>query len=212
MVEVFLLDGRSYRSPNARNRQRSPGPDTALLGAEQVSWLKGALARSAALWKFIACDMPLGIAGNKHKKRYDKWSNRDHGAPLGRELELAGILRFIKGEKIRNIVWLVADVHYAAAHHFHPDRAAFTDFNPFWQFIAGPFHTATRRPLKLDRTFGPEQLFAATPKSLRGNYAPSAGYLYFGMGHINGRTGTLTVSLRHLSGTTLYAVDLPAEG
>jgi len=212
MMEVFLLDGRSYRSPNSRNRQPKASPDSAMLGKQQVAWLKDALARSTALWKVIACDVPLGIAGGKRKKRYDKWSNRDNGGPLGRELELAGILSFIKAEKIRNTLWLVADVHYAAAHHFHPERAVFTDFDPFWQFIAGPFHTRARRPHRLDLTFGPEQVFASTPKNLRGNYAPSAGFLFFGMGHIDGATGTLKVSLRNVAGETLYEVDLPAAG
>ena len=34
--------------------------------------------------------------------------------------------------------WITADVHYCAAHEYHPTRAKFTDFDPFWEFVAGP--------------------------------------------------------------------------
>jgi alkaline phosphatase D len=212
MMEVFLIDGRSYRSPNSRNRQAAPDSPANLLGPAQTAWLKAMLARSDALWKVIVCDVPLATYGSKRRKRYDKWANGDHGDPLGRERELADILATIKSRGIENTVWLVADVHYAAAHHFHPDRAVFTDFNPFWQFIAGPFHTRARRPHRLDRTFGPRAAFASTPEDLRGNHAPSAGYLYYGFGRIDGRTGALSVSLHDLAGTTLFRVELPAAG
>jgi len=39
---------------------------------------------------------------------------------------------------VRNTVWLTADVHYCAAHHYHPNRAAYQQFEPFWEFVAGP--------------------------------------------------------------------------
>ena len=45
--------------------------------------------------------------------------------PLGRELEIAELLSFAKRHGIKNMVWLTADVHYTAAHHYSPDRAAY---------------------------------------------------------------------------------------
>jgi alkaline phosphatase D len=45
------------------------------------------------------------------------------GPVLGREQEIADLLRFMKNNGIRNTVWLTADVHYAAAHHYDPNRA-----------------------------------------------------------------------------------------
>ncbi|MDP1142813.1 alkaline phosphatase D family protein, partial [Klebsiella pneumoniae] len=66
------------------------------------------------------------------KGTYEAWSNADDGAPSGRELELAEILRFIKQENIQNVVWVTADVHYAQATYYHPSRAKFTEFKPFW--------------------------------------------------------------------------------
>ena len=66
--------------------------------------------------------------------------------PLGRELEIADLLRFIKTRRIRNVVWITGDMHYCAAHHYDPARARFTDFDPFWEFVAGPLHAGTFGP------------------------------------------------------------------
>ncbi|PYQ24942.1 MAG: alkaline phosphatase, partial [Acidobacteria bacterium] len=60
-IEVFALDMRSYRGPNSPNRGASLGPDSAILGAAQAEWLKQGLSASAATWKVVASDMPLGL-------------------------------------------------------------------------------------------------------------------------------------------------------
>ena len=77
--------------------------------------------------------MPIGLmvrdADRGGQRTFEAFANGD-GPPLGRELELAELLSFLKAEGIRNVVWITADVHYAAAHHYDPERAAFTDFHP----------------------------------------------------------------------------------
>ena len=73
------------------------------------------------------------------KKGSEAFAQGD-GPPRGRELEIADLLRFIKASHINNTVWLTADVHYAAAHFYSPDKAQFQDFMPFWEFVAGPLH------------------------------------------------------------------------
>lgn len=78
---------------------------------------------------------------------------------LGRELEIAELLRHLKLHRVRNVVWITADVYYCAAHHYDPGRAKFTAFDPFWEFVAGPLHAGTFGPGKLDPTFGPEARF-----------------------------------------------------
>ena len=55
---------------------------------------------------------------------------------------------------MRNVVWLTADVHYCAAHYYDPAKAAFTDFDGFWEFVAGPLNAGTFGPSTLDGTFG----------------------------------------------------------
>jgi phosphodiesterase/alkaline phosphatase D-like protein len=64
-------------------------------------------------------------------------SQGDNGFPLGREIQLADILSFIKRSVITNVVWITTDVHYTAAHYVDPDNTAFPDFAPFWQFTSG---------------------------------------------------------------------------
>ena len=157
-LDVFMLDERSYRGPNGPNLQTSYGPDSYFIGPEQLAWLKRALLNSRATWKVIASDMPLSIIvydDATNKKGSEAFAQGD-GPPRGRELEIADILRFIKTSGIVNTVWLTADVHYAAAHYYNPDKAQFQEFDPFWEFVSGPLHAGTFGPNELDNTFGPE--------------------------------------------------------
>jgi alkaline phosphatase D len=212
-LEVFLLDERSYRGPNGPNRQPQRGDASAFLGAKQLEWLKGALLRSSATWKVIASDMPLSLVVpdlNPYvaKGGYEAWANADSGAPLGRELEIAELLAFVERHAIHNLVWITADVHYACAIHYHPDRARFGPFPPFWEFVGGPIHAGTFGPNDLDETFGPEVRFQGVPDDLRQNRPPSEGLQFFGVAEIDGATDLLTVSLRNLSGAVLFQVGL----
>ena len=212
-LDVFLLDERSYRGDNSENRQAAPGPETAFLGAAQLAWLKEGLAASTATWKLIATDMPLGlVVGDGLKKGVlmeDGWANGD-GPPLGRELELAELLRFARKKRIKNLVFVTADVHYAAAHHYDPARAAFTDFDPFWEFVAGPLHASTYGPNRLDPTFGPEVRYQSPPSGVH-RRGPADGAQFFGTMRIDAGSGVLTVALHDLLGTKLYSVDLPPD-
>ncbi|HET6520825.1 MAG TPA: alkaline phosphatase D family protein, partial [Geminicoccaceae bacterium] len=158
-LEVFRIDMRSYRGPNTANRQPAEGPETALLAAAQVRWLKRALLASEATWKVIASDMPIGLIVRDGEAAFEAVANADGGPPLGRELEIAGLLRFIRDAGIRNVVWLTADVHYTAAHRYDPNRARFQEFLPFWEFVSGPLNAGSFGPNALDDTFGPRVVF-----------------------------------------------------
>ena len=109
--------------------------------------------------------MPLSIIvydDAANKKGSEAFAQGD-GPPRGRELEIADILRFIKTAGVVNTVWLTADVHYAAAHYYNPDKAQFQEFDPFWEFVSGPLHAGTFGPNELDNTFGPEVKFIKAP-------------------------------------------------
>jgi len=95
-AELFLLDCRQYRSPQAER----DGPSKTLLGAEQKAWLKAALLASPATFKFIATTVPL-----KYHTR-DSWE--------GYRTERQELLEFIRTQRIENVIFLAADVHYAA--------------------------------------------------------------------------------------------------
>ena len=209
LVEVFALDMRTYKSANGLNRQTSMDASSAILGATQLAWLKGGLKNSRATWKIIAADLPIGMIVGDGENRYEAVANGDSGAPLGRELEIADLLRFIKRERIRNVVWITADVHYCAAHEYDPTRARFTEFDPFWEFVAGPLHAGTFGPNALDATFGPEAKFVGIPKGMKGNRPPSDGFQLFGTLTANAKTRALTVKLHNLAGDILYTNELP---
>ena len=202
-LDLFVLDLRGYRSANGANRTSAEH----ILGRAQRRWLEDALAASRATWKVIACDMPVGLA-IPDGEAFEAVANGDPGPPLGRELEIAGVLEHIARRRIRNVVWVTADVHYAAAHHYHPDRAAFKRFDPFWEFVAGPLHAGTFLPTPLDATFGPEVKFVAVPPDMKPNRPPSDGRQFFGRGTIAAGSEVLTVSLHDSGGRSLYSVDL----
>ncbi len=211
LLDVFAIDMRSERAANSPNAQPVAGPETALLGRAQLDWLKQGLARSSAAWKVVASDMPLGLVVRDGPTNFEAVANGDPGPPLGRELEIAELLHFLRIEQVRNVVWITGDVHYAAAHHYHPERARFTDFDPFWEFVAGPLHAGTFGPAPLDPTFGPAVRFLGIPEGMKPNRPPSEGLQFFGTLDIDHRTSALTARLHDVAGRVLYAVELPAD-
>ncbi|WP_017314724.1 alkaline phosphatase D family protein [Mastigocladopsis repens] len=210
LLDIFMLDERSYRGPNTENRQTEQSEETAFLGNAQVRWLKNRLRKSTATWKVIASDMPIGLVVRDGSTKFENAANGD-GPALGRELELADLLRFIKQNNISNVVWLTADVHYTAAHYYDPNKAQFQDFKPFWEFVAGPLNSGTFGPNQLDNTFGPEVKFLGIPTDLKPNRPPSEGLQFFGTVKIDSSTEVMTVALLNLEGKTLYSVDLSPE-
>ncbi len=88
--ELFILDARQYR-----DRKRGT-----MLGKAQKQWLFDGLFASSALFKFVATPVPLYGGGS------DRWD--------GYPKERAELLRFIAANSIRGVVFLSADMHYAA--------------------------------------------------------------------------------------------------
>jgi len=202
LLDVFMLDMRSYRGPNGAGLESEATP---FLGRTQVAWLKRALAASRATWKVIAADLPIGLVN------YDAAAQGD-GAPRGRELELADLLRFIKHAGVRNTVWITADMHYTAAHHYDPNRAVFQDFAPFWEFMSGPIHAGTGGPAPLDNTFGPRTVWhKACSKEQGDDLAPCFGLQFFGHVAIDRATQAMTVTLKDVADRALWAIELGPE-
>ena len=210
LLDIFRIDLRTFRGPNTANRQGVPGAETPYLGGEQLAWLKRALQDSRGTWKVIAADLPLGLVV-RDGANFENDANADNGAPLGRELEIAELLRFIRDNRIHNVVWLTADVHYAAAHRYDPARAAFREFLPFWEFVSGPLNAGTFGPNELDGTFGPQVVFAKAPPPGQTNLPPSAGMQFFGQVDIDAHSARMTVTLKDLDGAALFTQVLDPE-
>jgi alkaline phosphatase D len=210
-LDVFVLDFRTYRGPNTANDQSVRSDETSFLGREQLAWLKRELTASTATWKVFAADMPIGLMVRDGKTAFENGANGD-GPVRGREFDIAELLSFLRNAGIRNTVWLTADVHYTAAHHYSPERAQFQDFDPFWEFVSGPLHSGSFGPGDLDNTFGPQAVFTKDPAG-KVNLPPSAGLQFFGKVDIEGATGAMTVSLMDVADTVLWSKVLePAQG
>lgn len=206
-LDVFSLDMRTYRGRNTAGLETGR---TAFLGARQVDWLVEELSRSSATWKVIAADMPLGIVVPDGEVDIEAIANRDPGMPLGREIELAYLLSTLKKRRVRNVVWLTADVHYCAAHYYDPAKAAFSDFDGFYEFVAGPISAGGFGPNAMDATFGPQVLYQGVPA--RPNQSPRDQTAMF-FGHVAiDDAGAMTVSLRNGRGQALHTTRLEPAG
>src|SRR5258706_7078993 len=89
-VELFLLDARQYRDTKR----------TSMLGKKQHEWFLNGLEKSTATFKFIATTVPMSGGGS------DRWD--------GYSKERKEILQFINEKKLRGVMFLSADMHYAA--------------------------------------------------------------------------------------------------
>lgn len=206
-LEIFFVDGRTYRTAN------DPAPaDERFLGDDQLAWLASAIASSTATWKIVACDMPVGLVVSEPStsggQAFDGIAN-ESGPPSGREKELARLFAVLGKRRVRNVVWLTADVHYAAAHRYDPSRAV-AGALPFWEFVAGPMHATSFSRKPFDDSFGPELVWASadfdTPFG-----SPASGEQYFGVVRIDGHSGTLTVTLADARGRDLHVTVLRPE-
>ncbi|UDY24814.1 alkaline phosphatase D family protein [Nocardioides sp. Kera G14] len=203
LMDLFILDMRTYKDPNTTDVETVD--DGGILGREQTEWFLREIKRSTATWKVIANDLPLGLVvpDGTHQESI---SQGDGGAPLGREIALGKLLTELKRAGIRNHVWLTADVHYTAAHHYSPDRATYQDFDEFWEFVSGPLNAGAFGPNALDATFGPEAVFVAAPP--RASASPLEGYQFFGQVDIDARSQQLTVTLKDVDGKALFTKTL----
>ena len=208
-LELFLLDLRSYRGSSNENTQEQKNAFTTLLGEDQLNWLKVSLRESRALWKIIVLAQPISFIIKDGRAAFDGIANID-GAPRGREIEFSEILTYLKENNIKNVLFLSGGVNFAAALYYDPAISKAADFNPFYEFLAGPLNGATEGLKKLDNTFGPELLFSKSADDDAHKLSPFDGFQFFGEVNIQ-NNGNLSVSLRDLMGKELYVKTIAAK-
>ncbi len=210
-VHLFVLDARTWRTLNSANTSTA---DVAL-GAAQVTWLIDELRASRATWKIVCCDAPLGLVipdedpveiDGQMIQRQEGFA-QGAGPPAGREHEVAAILAGIR--EVPGVVWVTADVHYAAAHRYEPERAAFREFRPFWELVAGPLHAAVFGPNPLDPTFGPEIVWQRTPPDHLYGSGPAGGLASFGALAFDPKSRALSIALHDRDGAVMWSDELP---
>jgi alkaline phosphatase D len=152
-LDVFILDTRQYRSRNAD----PDGPGKTMLGEKQRRWLVEALGRSRAIWKIIATSVPLANAkpGGELAPGNDSWARGADGTGFQTELDL--IVKEILSRRIRNVVWLATDVHYAQVNLYDPDKDGTPDFH---EFICGPLSAGLPNPVAPASALNPTTLYS----------------------------------------------------
>jgi alkaline phosphatase D len=167
-LDVFILDARSYRSPN--NLADIPNNNKTMLGSEQLHWLKQSLMDSSAIWKVISSDVPISVptGANASILGRDGWANgndTNYSSKTGFENELQQLLAFLDEINIKNIVFVTTDVHFPANILYEIDANGDGDKLIFHELISGPlsafrFGIPGGVPLpKLDTTFNPKILY-----------------------------------------------------
>jgi alkaline phosphatase D len=151
LAEIFILDTRQYRSGNCQR----DGPDKTMLGARQRRWLTEGLGTSTAVWKLVASSVPLSIT--KAWPCGDSWA-ASHllVRSTGFAQERDAILRDLRDRGVANVVFLVADVHFALVAAHEP----WSGFR-FYELIAGPLAARPKSPRTPDGDLGSRVLFAA---------------------------------------------------
>jgi alkaline phosphatase D len=191
LLELFVLDTRQYRSPNAA----PDGPGKTMLGPAQRAWLLDRVTRSGATWKLVVSSVPLSVGTGRRVR--DGWANTlnplvAEGDHTGFEHELLEIVHALAAGRLRNVVWLTADVHFPAVVRLAPLPGLVMH-----ELIAGPLHARHGFPRWFDRTLNPTPLFA------------EGGYDNFGEIRAD-RTG-LTVRIIDADGRERFATTLPPQ-
>lgn len=124
-VEFFMLDDRTYRTPN---RQRTNPEQRQMLGRAQLDWLKKSLRSSLATFKVIACGGQMinpmvyfegfGLFPNEQKELFD----------------------FIVQERITGVVFLSGDRHMGEMLKVVPEGGY-----PFYEVTSSPLTAGTGR-------------------------------------------------------------------
>jgi len=191
LLEIFILDTRQYRSSNSA----LDGPGKTMLGPAQRQWLIDSVAASTALWKVVVSSVSLSVSTGKTYR--DSWSNATvWGIPeensTGFAVERDAILRAWAARGVKNLLFLVADVHHAELIRHQP----MPQFS-LHEFIAGPLSASPGRPRALDAALNPRSLFA------RG------GLNNFGLVHVE--PALLTVRIVDEDGTVLFTHTIGPE-
>ena len=175
-------------------------PGRTMLGQGQKDFLKEALRRSDATWKFIVNEVPmaeyLGLP-------YDRWE--------GYRAERDEILRFIRDNDIRNVVFLTTDFHANIITDVRVD--IFADPEPVAkEVVVGPIATATlRRELEsVVGATGVDAFVALLTNILQPDCLELDAYAY-GLVEVDADAGTVHVTVKDDAGRDFCEVTLSAR-
>lgn len=100
-LQIWLMEGRDYRSPNTM----PDGPDKTIWGSEQKAWLKETLQQSDAMFKVLISPTPM--LGPDRDTKFDNHSNVRGFRTEGREF-----IDWILAKQIQNLFLVCGDRHW----------------------------------------------------------------------------------------------------
>lgn len=108
-IEIWLLEGRDYRSPNPA----PDGPKKTLLGAEQKAWLKKTVIESDAKFRVIIIPEPI-VGPDEPGRDYFQWpgGNGDNLSDKSYATEGHEIRSWVKENKLTNLIEICGDRHW----------------------------------------------------------------------------------------------------
>jgi alkaline phosphatase D len=128
-VQLFMVEGRDYRSPNTM----PDGPDKTIWGAEQKAWLKRELLNSDAVFKILVSPTPM-VGPDRATKR------DNHADEQGFRFEGREFLKWIVESGIENFYIVNGDRHWQ--YHSIDD----TGINEFSCGAISDVHAAVNQP------------------------------------------------------------------
>jgi alkaline phosphatase D len=153
-VQIWMVEGRDYRSPNTD----PDGPEKTIWGAEQMAWFKDTVEKSDATFKILVSPTP--IVGPDRDNKFDNHAN------IGFQFEGSLLRNFIAQQD--NMIVITGDRHWqyvsidsqtglreysiGPASNEHADGWRNDDIRPEHQYlnVVGGFMTVTSE--RLDAT------------------------------------------------------------
>lgn len=97
-VQIWMVEGRDYRSPNTD----PDGPEKTIWGAEQIAWFKDTVEKSDATFKILVSPTP--IVGPDRDNKFDSHAN------IGFQFEGSLLRNFIAQQD--NMIVITGDRHW----------------------------------------------------------------------------------------------------
>jgi alkaline phosphatase D len=127
-VDFFLLDDRTWRSSDnlSDSSDGKPNPEKKMFGAQQLDWLKNALAGSAATFKIIV----TGSQVLNPVSPFDCFRKFPS--------EYLELMNFLKREKVSGVIFLTGDRHHSEVIRIN----GLTDY-PLYDVTVSPLTSGT---------------------------------------------------------------------
>jgi alkaline phosphatase D len=202
-VELFILDTRSHRDPNAAP-DTGPDPKT-LLGRRSGHGWKPVSARrrqpGRSSCRACRCRFPPGEAratgGRTAEDRMGSSASSSRSSAPPRAL------------RVRGLVWITTDVHFATGFRYRP----FPDAPDFvvHEIASGPLAAGMFPKDDLDRTLRPERLFMHGPRAGQRPISFDAALQWFNFGLVEiDADGRLEATIVDATGRPRHRLTLAA--